>query len=535
MSAAWLNIGLGFIEGVALIVSPCILPILPIILAGSLTGTKARSYGIIIGFILIFTMITLFSRSLIQTFDIPPELLRNFSFAILILLGIVMLSTYLTEKFNLMTERLTSVGSTLQTANDNQSGFFGGFLFGSLVSIIWTPCAGPILAAVIVQIVLQENTTNSLFILLAFALGAALPMFAIALLGRKIISKLDFIRNHTILLRKILGAIIILSVVFLIFNPTFGLEAASNTTTSTALENALTKPYPAPEIVDIDGWINSKPLTLSSLRGKVVLIDFWTYSCINCIRTLPYLRDWYEKYHEKGLEIIGIHSPEFAFEQSYTNVEKAVKKFGILYPVALDNQFKTWRNYNNQYWPAHYLINKEGEVVYEHFGEGAYAQTENNIRFLLGLTGINEENKLSTRVPRSGTPEIYLGYARAKEYAGLQLIVRNQVANYSYPQVLPPSSWALQGKWLVAADKIVAKEKGAQLKLHYKAQNVYAVLGNELTPVTLNVRNQDQLKTINVTTHQLYILVKQTTANEGEIELIANAPGLEIYTFTFGE
>src|SRR5579862_5118600 len=382
MQADVVNIGLGFLEGFALIISPCILPILPIFLAGSLTGSKKRPFGIIIGFVLIFALFTFFSRKLLQYSGIDSNLIRDASFIILILLGVIMLSTYLTDKFGQLTRRLANTGSTFSVVNNPQGGLISGILFGGLIAIIWTPCAGPILAAVIVQTVIQKTNLLSFLTLVAFGIGAATPMLLIALFGRKIMEKLGSLKRHTTLYRKILGIIIILSVGYMIYLEG-GISTAHadeiNNTLPLSLQNGLATPYIAPSIDGIDAWINSEPLQINDLRGKVVLIDFWTYSCINCMRTLPYLNDWYRKYHDKGLVIIGVHTPEFDFEKNLDNVKNAVLQDGIKYPVALDSHFVTWQKYNNQYWPAHYLIDKKGYVVYTHFGEGEYDITENNI------------------------------------------------------------------------------------------------------------------------------------------------------------
>lgn len=543
MYTEFINIGLAFFEGFALILSPCILPILPIILSASLTGSKRRPIGIIVGFVLAFTIVTVFSRELVTYFAISEETLRNVSFAILLLLGVIMLSSYLTEKFSVLTGRLTNVGQTMPSVNSPNSGFWGGILFGALIGIIWTPCAGPIFAAVIVQVIMQKTTLASLFTVMAFAMGAGIPMLLIALLGRGIMYQLKFFRAHAVLFRKLLGGIIIATVLVLLYSNIgafWGRAPNSGATTAvTNLVNGIEHPYPAPEIKGIAAWINSPPLTLSALKGKVVLIDFWTYSCINCIRTLPYLKDWYAKYHHLGFEIIGIHSPEFEFEHNLDNVKYAVAKFGITYPVALDNQLATWQQFHNEYWPAHFLINKNGDVVYIHFGEGEYDTTENNIRFLLGLTAgaatNNEENEEQTAMQ---TPETYLGYARAQHYYGAALLENNTVTNYHYPDLLPTDGWALSGNWTATADKIVAASAGAAVKLHFAASRVYAVMGVTNTPVkvltTLKTSSGVSKSTVTVKQHQLYELVHWQAAGEGELELTANSPGLEIYTFTFG-
>ena len=233
MQGELITIGLAFLEGFALIISPCILPILPIILSGSLTGSKLRPFGIIFGFIVTFAIVTLFSKALITAAHIDPEILRNISYVLLILLGIVMISTYLTEKFNILTQKLASAGQSIQVANNPQSGFFGGFIFGGLIGIIWTPCAGPILAAVIVQVVIQSNNFNSVLTVFAFALGAGVPMLLIALLGRKIINQFHLSGEKTMLFRKILGCIIIASVLFLIFGYSYIPSLQQEQTTAT--------------------------------------------------------------------------------------------------------------------------------------------------------------------------------------------------------------------------------------------------------------------------------------------------------------
>lgn len=537
-----LSILLALLEGVLLIFSPCILPILPIMLSGSLTGSKSRPYGIIVGFVLAFTCITFFSRIFLQQFAIDATILRNVSFAILIFLGIMMLSEGLTEKFSVLTNRLMTVGSSLKKANDINSGFWGGLLFGSLVGVIWTPCAGPILAAVIVQVITQKATWLSLSMLIAFSIGVVIPMLLIALVGRNLMNRFSFIKNHLIWFRKSLGILLIGTVIYLILgSATITSAPASesvpnNHPVSSSLINGLSTPYKAPAIEGIDAWINSDALTLEQLKGKVVLIDFWTYSCINCIRTLPYLKAWYAKYHALGLEIIGIHSPEFAFEQDVTNVQNAVKKFGIHYPVALDNRFVTWQNYQNHYWPAHYLINKEGKVVYEHFGEGEYDVTENNIRYLLGINSNQTSSSTSDETYLSyQTPETYLGYNRADSYAGSEGLVKNTMHLYSYPDFLPKDGWALSGYWQVNPNNIVTMEKGAAIRLHFYARKVFAVMngGGKAIRIQILVGNK-KVKEAVIDAAELYTLVNSTEPSDATVEIVADQPGLELYTFTFG-
>lgn len=284
-------------EGLTLIASPCILPVLSMLISTSADGDRKRSYGIIAGFVLAFSLFA--------------------------------------------------------------------FLFCTDIS--------------------------GFLIIVSFAIGAGSPMLIIALTGRKIMSGFSFLKKRAEGLRKLIGMVIIASVCYIVFDSyleTLLLEPTSQKASAEQtlqLENGLKKPYSAPEFSGLQGWINSQPLAMSELKGKVVLIDFWTYSCINCIRTLPHLTSWHKEYRDQGLVIIGIHSPEFAFEKDSDKVKKAVKQHGIEYPVALDNNFDTWQKYKNRYWPAYYLINRNGQVVYTHFGEGSYDVTENNIRYLLGF------------------------------------------------------------------------------------------------------------------------------------------------------
>jgi cytochrome c biogenesis protein CcdA len=546
MQTDTINIGLGFLEGFALIISPCILPVLPIFLAGSLTGSKKRPIGIIIGFIAVFSLLTFFSRKLVQVSGIDLTLVRYFSYGLLVLLGIIMLSDTLTEKFSSLTQGLTGTGSSLESINNPQGGVISGILFGGLVAIIWTPCAGPILAAVIVQTVIQKTTLTSFLILMAFGVGAATPMLLIALFGRKIMTKFNFIKSRTLMFRKILGAVIIITVCLSIYFEE-GISIAHANEANTLI-NGISKPYPSPAISGIDGWINSPPLQINNLKGKVVLIDFWTYSCINCIRTLPYLKSWYQKYHNDGLVIIGIHTPEFEFEKNPSNIKNAVLANGIKYPVAIDSHFVTWQNFNNQYWPAHFLINKNGYVVYTHFGEGDYANTENNIRFLLNVKESipTTPQNIDLNYFNYQTPETYFGYARAETFSSPESPSRDRKAKYSFPDRLSLNQWALQGNWTIDSDKITSNEKNTSLKINFNARKVYIVMGNTTNqPIKVNLllnnrdisseKGKDVVNSsINVNGYSLYEAVSFAHQQRGVLQVTSSEPGLEMYTFTFG-
>lgn len=311
------------------------------------------------------------------------------------------------------------------------------------------------------------------------------------------------------------------------------------------LQDGLKNPYLAPEISNINSWINSNPLTIASLKGKVVLIDFWTYSCINCIRTLPHITKWDQDYRDKGLVIIGIHAPEFEFEKNINNVKNAVKRFKINYPVALDNNHTTWASFQNRYWPAHYLIDKNGKIVYTHFGEGNYEKTENNIRYLLGLNSKDENTKEVSNFSRSQTPETYLGFLRAKNFLSPEeLSKENNV--FSFPKSFPNNSWALSGKWLIEPERIISNQANAKLKLNFNAKKVFLVLGSQnYKPIKISLKlngkslekfsGKDVVKNvITVSQHKLYELVNQDILTNGLLEITSSESGLEAYAFTFG-
>lgn len=543
-----LNLGLAFLEGLAIIISPCVLPVLPILLASGIEGGRLRPYGLILGFIAAFSLFTLLSRQLVQSLGIDAEVIRQISFYVLILFGLTLLSETLSEYFDGFTQRLSDLGQSVINRQRKNNGFWSGLLVGSAIGLVWTPCAGPILTAVIVQAIRQETDLQGVLTVLAFGCGAALPMFIITLQGNKLMSRLAFLKRRSVLFRKVFGVLIIATVLLTaqgtLFNWNFSLagqQAKVPVKANVKLTNGLTRPYAAPELRGLTDWINSRPLTLQSLKGKVVLIDFWTYSCINCVRTLPYITTWDKKYRNKGLVIIGVHAPEFEFEKKADNVKRAVAQHHIQYPVALDNHLDTWTNFQNRYWPAHYLIDRQGRVVYTHFGEGEYTTTEGNIRALLGVGQFTTKDKplrenAGQSLSLNQTPETYLGYGRAARYSGSVSLEPDQISDFNFAPKLPLQHWSLKGKWFVDAEKIIAQQAGASLRIHFWARKVFLVMG--VPPgksVAVKVLlNGTLVKMVTVNQHTLYTLLSLDKGQPGTLELQAVSPGLSAYAFTFG-
>jgi len=434
-----------FLAGIVTILSPCILPVLPIVLSSSLAGGRRRAFGVVTGFVASFTFFTLFLTSIVRATGIPADSLRTFSVVVITVFG---LSLILPQAQGLI-ERLFARLSSLVPSTTGRGGLVGGLLVGLSLGLIWTPCVGPILASVISLALTGTVSGFAVILTLAYALGTAIPMFVIIMGGQSLLSKNRWLLSHSAHIQRLFGLIMVLTAMAIFFNldrrfqayildqfPQYGAGLISLEDTATVRQelNRLSGPTPAPgtlgrpssdmtdpqdfgpapEIIPGGVWFNSSPLTLAALRGKVVLVDFWTYTCINCIRTLPYLRSWHDRYSDAGLVIIGVHTPEFEFEKSADNLRSAISDYQLTYPIVQDNDYATWRAYSNRFWPAKYLIDKSGTIRYRHFGEGKYDETERQIQRLLAETGATISATVSnpTYQNYSRTPELYVGSDR---------------------------------------------------------------------------------------------------------------------------
>ncbi len=457
-----LLIGFAFVAGIVTVLSPCILPVLPVVLSGGVGGGKARPWGVITGFMVSFTVFTLTLSTLVQTLGLNPDLLRWISAGLVLVFGIVLVVPALKDGFMELMTRLVSRTSSPVQVGKAPGGYWSGLLLGLGLGLVWTPCVGPIMASVITLALSQSVDAGSVFITLAYTLGTSIPLFLIMVGGRTLLQKAPWFTKHSSGIQRGFGILMVMTALALFTGadrafsswlldvfPSYGsgLTAIENQDSvkkelakrmPKKIESALTVKAADRLTLGKGAWINSAPLTLEGLKGKVVLVDFWTYSCINCIRTLPYLRAWYSKYQDQGFVIVGVHSPEFAFEQSEANVRQAVKDLKVTWPVVQDNAFGIWNAYENQYWPSHYLYGRDGKLIETHFGEGDYAETETAIAQALGSQG--KVAPIADVIPVSDgpqTPETYLGYGRGVRFSSPERSRRTNWPRILFPVPFP--------------------------------------------------------------------------------------------------
>lgn len=568
-----------FVAGFVTILSPCILPILPVVLSGSVTHGHKRPLGIVFGFVTSFTFFTLFLSTLVGLTGISADALRLISVIAIFILGLSLLypklQGYIEQAFASLTRFAPRTSS--------QSGFFGGIITGLSLGLIWTPCVGPILASVISLALSGDVSYAAAAITFSYALGTAIPMLIITYTGQSLFQKVPWLLSRLGRIQQIFGVLMILTAFSIYFNldrqfqtailnrfPNYGTGLTSfedNQLVQSQLDNLFntsTDPMPtgrpsfeanpdnfpqAPEIIPGGQWFNSEAFTLEDKRGQVVLVDFWTYSCINCIRTLPYLRSWHQKYADQGLVILGVHSPEFEFEKSPDNLQEAIADFNLEYPIVQDNKFATWRNYNNRYWPAKYLIDKNGRIRYTHFGEGKYDETEQMIQTLLTETG-QTVDKSQINNPDydnySRTPELYLGHQRIRYLQNQNQLVPDELTTYQAPTNLDPNHFSLSGTWLVSSE-YSQSSPGGSLTLNFEAKDVYLVMNStsgELVSVEVYLDNQPVTPSnsgadikdgsVIVSQDRLYHLISLPEPGQHQLKLEFPDGSIQAFAFTFG-
>ncbi len=600
---------IAFLGGLITGLSPCIVPVIPVIMAGGSTDSnKTRPYVIIAGLVVSFSLSVLFASSLLSFLHLPQDFLFWLGVA---MLGVLSVGLMIPALGDLIERPFARLGAS-RYANEG-----GGFVLGLSLGLVFVPCAGPVLTAISVAAAHRHVGATSLFVTLFYALGVTVPLLVLAIVAQRATTSWTSLRQHLPTVRKVAGVVLGVTTLAIAFNwlgalqrdvpgYTTALEdhiestgsaclqlrqlsgehenqfaaanarlegkkatcaatdvgnsqsghlaAGASTTTTTSKATSTTSPQKpavfmasktnlpalgrAPNFVGITAWFNTpgnKPLSLSELRGKVVLVDFWTYSCINCQRSLPHVEGWYNDYKKDGLVVVGVSAPEFAFEHVVSNVESAAGNLGIDYPVAIDDNLATWDAYNNEYWPAEYLIDPTGIVRAYDFGEGGYSQMESNIRMLLtanGVTNLPARTDVPNKTPTSDaiTPESYVGYERLNNEVGTS-VENDKTITYSAPSSIPANSLAFGGTWTVHSEEATAGPN-ATLDLNFTADDVYLVLSGQGTiDVDYNGRH---LTTVDVGgIPKLYTLFSGSSLQSGVLTL-SMSPGIEAYDFTFG-
>ncbi len=536
---------IAFLAGIVTAISPCVYPVLPIIFAGGASGGRRRPYAIIAGLVVTFVLSLLFVGWLLDRIGLSQDFLRKLSIGFLLLFAATLVIPPLARAI----ER-----PLLRFSRRPSGDLGGGFLLGASLGLLFVPCGGPVLGFITTQTASLAGGKR-VGLAVAYALGAALPMLLLALGGQRAAGRIRGLSLQGRTARAVLGGVMAVSALLIAFDVDKKLQTKIGDYTpwlqkaerscytrkqlgqrclaSTKPASSALKDYgPAPDFTGISTWINSKPVTVSDLRGKVVLVDFWTYSCINCLRTLPHLKAWDAAYRKAGLRIVGVHTPEFAFEHVPSNVRKATRELGVRYAVAIDNDYKTWDAYQNGAWPTEYLVDRRGHIREIKEGEGNYDDTERTIRKLLGEPAKAQLASVADQTPQhvAMTPETYLGWERLERYSGSQL-VPDRVVPYKFPRTVPPNTVAYDGLWKVERQRIVAADR-ARLRLGFLAQNVYLVLGGKGSlQVLVDGKTERTIQVGGLS--RLYTLLQYPKLREGELEL-RFAPGVTAYAFTFG-
>ena len=568
---------LAFFGGMLTIVSPCILPVLPFVFANAGRSFVRGALPLLAGMALTFAGVATLAAVGGSWAVRANEAGRWVALVLLALFGLALIFPTISDR---MTRPFVALGSRMSESG-NQDSIWSSLVLGIATGLLWAPCAGPILGIIFTAAAINGATLGTTFLLLAYALGAATSLALALLVGGKVFQRMKGSLHATEWIRRLLGVLVIAGVVAIAFGldtrvlsrlssaqtsafetglaQKLGLGGADQKGPMTTAGGRLQLPVEGtlPALSALGPWINSGPRTREQLRGKVMVIDFWTYSCINCIRSIPYVRAWAEKYRDDGLVVIGVHAPEFAFERNPDNVRRAVADLGIRYPVALDNDYAVWKALKNNYWPAHYFFDAQGRQRYHHFGEGHYDTSEKVIRQLLAEAGrapkdggmaqaqtIGAEAAAAKAVLKS--PETYIGYGRAARFASPGGQAKDAAKDYSAAN-LALNEWSLEGRWMVGAQSARLQTARGAIAYRFHARDLHLVLGSGSGPVRFRVTIDGKAPGADagvdvkpdgtgvVTTERLYQLVRQkgdVADRTFRIEFLD--PGVEAFAFTFG-
>ncbi|RZJ31391.1 MAG: cytochrome c biogenesis protein DipZ, partial [Brevundimonas sp.] len=494
---------LAYLAGVLTIVSPCILPVLPFVFARAGKPFLRNGLPLLIGMTMTFAAVASLAALGGGWAVRANEAGRWIALAVMAVLGLSLLLPAFGDR---LMRPLVSMGSWLTDRAEKHSGDQGQFgvslLLGVATGLLWAPCAGPVLGLILTGAALRGAGVGTTVLLLAYAAGAATSLALALLVGGRVLKAMKGALGVGDWVRRGLGALVLIGVAVISLGLDTGLLTRLSVGGTGRIEQALltgigadvpTNAAPSdtsnlpvegsmPPLRGVTTWINSPPLTSEQLRGKVVVVDFWTYSCINCLRSIPYVRAWAEKYRDQGLVVIGVHTPEFAFEKSEPNVRDAVRRLGIDYPVAMDNEFAVWRAFENQYWPAHYFIDAQGRIRHHHFGEGDYDGSERVIQQLLREAGAanvpgeivqvrGQGSEAAADRAQIGSPETYIGYARADNFRSAGGFARDAVKTYAAGS-LRLNDWSLSGQWRVTREHADLVAAGGRLSFRFKARDL---------------------------------------------------------------
>jgi cytochrome c biogenesis protein CcdA/thiol-disulfide isomerase/thioredoxin len=560
---------LAYLGGMLTILSPCVLPVLPFVFARSERSFRRSGLPILIGMAATFTVLASLAAVGGAWLVAVNQYGRYAAMLLLLVFGLALIFPSWSER---MMRPFVALGVSLQQRADRDGSIRGSVLLGVAVGFLWAPCAGPILGLVLAGAALKGANLYTAALLLAFAAGAATSLAVALLASGRIIAWLKRSFGVEEWVRRALGGAAVLSVVaialgwdtrFLAQYSTYGTEATERRLIEQLAgvpgQKESVEARMAPPMTGATHWLNSPPLDDAALRGHVVLVDFWTYSCINCLRTLPYLKAWDDKYRDQGLLIIGVHSPEFVFETELGNVQRAVSELGIKYPVALDNKYAIWNAYENRYWPAHYLMDAQGRIRYEHFGEGAYDETEHMIQALLrenhpglalgeSVVQVSGTGATAAAADTERSPETYVGYARQQNLASPEAVRYDVPARYSAPAALKTDEWALSGTWQIGRESAWLKAPGGAISFRFRGRDLHLVLGSRNgKPLRFRVTlggaapGRDHGVDIDadgngvVREQRLYQLVRQSGGiGERTFRIEFMDADVEAYAFTFG-